>query len=150
MTLTYVLFSIVPPMTFQLLFSFSPYLAPGRCFRSWVLIAYQFYKPSLFRPNERLPSFNFQKARLDDFAFYFDSHCSSAEEYSCLFLSSAAVLFTSPTLSALVTIWCSGQIDWFLPLLAKTALANACQMPNAKCSHCGIEATLFFSPFLVC
>ena len=51
-----------------------------------------------FRPNERPTSFNFQKARWDDFASYFDSHCSSAEEYSSL--SSAAALFTSLALNA--------------------------------------------------
>ena len=51
----------------------------------------------LFHPNERLPSFNYQKARWDDFAFYFDSHCSSAEEYSSL--SSAAVIFSSLALN---------------------------------------------------
>ena len=55
---------------------------------------------SVFRPNERPPSFNFQKARWDGFAFYFDSHCPSAEEYSYLSLSSAAALFTSLTLNA--------------------------------------------------
>ena len=49
----------------------------------------------VFRPNKRPPSFNFQKARWDDFASYFDSHCPSAEEYSSLSLSSAAALFTS-------------------------------------------------------
>ena len=49
----------------------------------------------VFRPNERPPSFNFQKARWDGFASYFDSHCPSAEEYSSL--SSAAALFTSRT-----------------------------------------------------
>ena len=76
----------------------------------------------VFRPNERLPSLNFRKARQDDFAFYFDSHCPSAEEYSSLFLSFAAVLFTSLTLNALLTIWCSGQTTVFLFLLAKTAL----------------------------
>ena len=56
----------------------------------------------VFRPNERPPSFNFQKARWDGFAFYFDSHCPSAEEYSSLSLSlsSAAALFTSLTLNA--------------------------------------------------
>ena len=59
----------------------------------------------VFRPNERLPFLNFRKARQDDFTFYFDSHCPSAEEYSSLFLSFAAVLFTSLTLNALVTIW---------------------------------------------
>ena len=54
----------------------------------------------VFRPNERPPSFNFQKARWDDFASYFDSHCPSAEEYSSLSLSSAAALFTSLALNA--------------------------------------------------
>ena len=53
-----------------------------------------------YRPNERPPSFNFQKARWDGFASYFDSHCPSAEEYSSLSLSSAAALFTSLTLNA--------------------------------------------------
>ena len=47
----------------------------------------------VYRPNERTPSFNFQKARWDGFASYFDSHYSSAEEYSSLFLFSAAALF---------------------------------------------------------
>ena len=77
----------------------------------------------VFCPNERLPFLNFWKARQDDFAFYFDSHCPSAEEYSSLFLSSAAVLFTSLTLNALLTIWCSGQTALFLSLLAKTGLS---------------------------
>ena len=54
---------------------------------------------SVFRPYERSPSFNFQKARWDDFASYFDSRCPSAEEYSSL--SSAAALFTSLTLNAI-------------------------------------------------
>ena len=56
--------------------------------------------PLVFRPNEHSPSFDFQKARWDGFASYFDSHCPSAEEYSSLFLSSAAALFTSLTLNA--------------------------------------------------
>ena len=54
----------------------------------------------VFRPNERPPSFNFQKARWDGFASYFDSYCPSAKEYSSLSLSSAAALFTSLTLNA--------------------------------------------------
>ena len=53
-----------------------------------------------YRPNECPPSFSFQKAHWDDFASYFDSHCPSAEEYSSLFLSSAAALFTSLALNA--------------------------------------------------
>ena len=54
----------------------------------------------VFCPNERLLSFNFQKACWDDFAYFFDCHCPSAEEYSSLSLSSAAALFTSLTLNA--------------------------------------------------
>ena len=50
----------------------------------------------VFRPNERPPSFNFQKACWDGFA----SHCPLAEEYTSLSLSSAAPLFTSLTLNA--------------------------------------------------
>ena len=76
----------------------------------------------VFRSNERLPSLNFRKVPWNDFAFYFDSHCPSTEEYSSLSLSFAAVLFTSLTLNALFTIWCSGQTALFLSLLAKTAL----------------------------
>ena len=52
----------------------------------------------VFRPNERPPSFNFQKTCWDDFASYFDFHCPSAEEYSSL--SSAAALFSSLALNA--------------------------------------------------
>ena len=52
----------------------------------------------IFRSNKHCPSFNFQKARWDDFPFYFDSHGPCAEEYSSLFLSSAAAVFTSLTL----------------------------------------------------
>ena len=62
-----------------------------------------FLSASLFpayRPNERLPSFNFQKACWDDFVFYFDSHCPSAEEYSSFSLSSATAFFTYLALNA--------------------------------------------------
>ena len=45
-----------------------------------------------YRPNERPSSFNFQKARWDDFDSYFDSHCSSAEEYSSLSLFTSLAL----------------------------------------------------------
>ena len=77
----------------------------------------------MFHLNERLPSLNFRKARQDDFAFYLDSHYPSAEEYSSLFLSFAAVFFTSLALNAFFTIWYSGQTAMFLSLLAKMALA---------------------------
>ena len=74
------------------------------------------------RLNECLPFFNFEKVRWDDFAFYFDSHCPSAKEYSSL--SSAAALFTSLTLNAFLTIWCSGLTALFLFFLARAALAS--------------------------
>ena len=54
----------------------------------------------VFYPNKCRPSFNFPKAHWDGFASYFDSHFASAEEYSSISLSSAAVLFTSLALNA--------------------------------------------------
>ena len=74
----------------------------------------------VLRPNERSPSFNFQKARWDGFASYFDSHCPSAEEYSSLSLSSAAALFTSLALNAAKSFIPFGRIKrppkaWWSP-----------------------------------
>ena len=109
--------------------SFAPllllFLAPGRCFRTLVLTTYQLLLLSVplspaYRPNERPPSFNFQKARWDGFASYIDSHCPSAEEYSSLSHSSAAALFTSLTLNAAKSSIPFGRIKrlpkawWFL------------------------------------
>ena len=54
----------------------------------------------VFCSNKHPPSFNFQKARWDDFAYYFGSYCPSAEEYLSLSLASAAAFFTSLTLNA--------------------------------------------------
>ena len=91
------------------------------CFRTWVLIIDSTNRPSLsgFLPQRASPAFNFQKACWDDFASYFDTHCSSAKHYSSL--SSAAALFTSLTLYAFLTIWYSGLTALFL--LVKAALA---------------------------
>ena len=98
----------------------------------------------IVRSNECLPSLNFQKARWDDFAFYFDSHCP-AEEYSSFSLFFAAALFTSLALNALLTIWCSGQTALFFSFLAMGSFGVL-----TSCSLCGIEATLFFSAGPVC
>ena len=108
MTLTHPPFSIAslavaPLLTSPLLLLLLLFPAPGRCFKTWVLaFTNSSFRPSLsvFRPNERPPSFNFQKACWDGYASYFDSHCPSAEEYSSLSLSSAAALFTSLALNA--------------------------------------------------
>ena len=53
MTLIRLLFSIALlaialPLTSPLLPPLSPYVAPGRCFRTWVVTTNQFYKLSLF------------------------------------------------------------------------------------------------------
>ena len=109
MTLTHPPFSIAPlavalPLTSPLLPPLLLFLAPGRCYRTWVLIIYQFFYLSLslwsFAPMSVPLPFNFQKAPWNDFASYFDSHCPSAEEYSSISLSSAAALFNSMTLNA--------------------------------------------------
>ena len=108
MILTHPPFSIAPLAVAPLLTSplhppLLPFPAPGRCFRTWALTTYQFFYPSLslsYRPHEHPPSFNFQKACWDDFAFYFDFYCPFAEEYSSLSLSSAGALFTSLTPNA--------------------------------------------------
>ena len=54
----------------------------------------------IFRPNKRLLPLTFRKLIGMTLPSYFDSHCTSAEEYSFLSLSSAATLFTSLTLNA--------------------------------------------------
>ena len=127
MTSTHPLFSIAPLAVAPLLTSpflllLLPFLAPGRCFRTGVLtilpILLSFPLSPVFRPNERPPSFNFQKACRDGFASYFDSHCPSAEEYSTLSLSSAAALFTSLALNAAKSSIPFGRIkrhpkDWW-------------------------------------
>ena len=78
--------AVTPLLTSPLLPPLLPFRTPGRCFRTWVLTTYQFFYLSFslsgLLTNERPPSFNFQKARRDDFASYFDFHCPSAEEYS--------------------------------------------------------------------
>ena len=64
MTLIHPLFSITPLLTFHLLPHLLPFLAPGRCFRTWVLttlpILLSVPLSPVFRPNERPPSI-FQK-----------------------------------------------------------------------------------------
>ena len=106
-TLTYLLFpvaslAVATPLISSLLLSLSPSVALGRCFRTWVLITYQFYQLSFSRcysapTNVTLPSI-FRK--LAGMTFYFDSHCPSAKEYSSLSLTSAAALFASLILNA--------------------------------------------------
>ena len=49
----------------------------------------------VFCLNKRPPSFNLQKSRGDDFAFYFDSYSPFTEEYSYLSFSSATSLFSA-------------------------------------------------------
>ena len=93
MTTAYLLFSIAPLLTSPLLPSLLPSLAPGRCFKSLVLITYQFNNCSSlfgFSPQQSFP-YNFQKALWLILPFTL-TVSSSTEEYS--FLSSAAAFFT--------------------------------------------------------
>ena len=61
-----------------------------------ILLSVPLSLSSVFRPNEGSPSFNFQKARWDGFASYFDSHCPSAEEYSFFsFICYCSLYFSS-------------------------------------------------------
>ena len=56
--------------------------------------------PPGFCPNKRPFSINSRKDHWDNFAFYFNSHCPSAEEYSSSSLFSAAALFNSLAVNA--------------------------------------------------
>ena len=91
-------------LTFLLLPPLLPFPAPGRCFRTWVLITYQlFYLSPFLRSiaptSVTLPSI-FRKLAGMTLPLYFDSHCPSAGEYSSFSLSSAAALFTSLALNS--------------------------------------------------
>ena len=67
MTLTHPPFSVAPLLTSPLPSLLLPFLAPGRCFRTLASdhlpILLSIPLSPVFRPNERPPSFNFQKAR---------------------------------------------------------------------------------------
>ena len=107
MTLTHPPFAIAPLAVALLLISsllllLLPFLAPGRCYRTWVLTIYQFFYLSLslrfFAPTSvPLPSI-FRK--LAGMALPPTLTRPSAEEYSSLSLSSVAALFTSLALKA--------------------------------------------------
>ena len=86
--LTYLLFFIAPlavvptltsPLLFSLVLSCSWEVLWNLC-SNHLPILITFPLTLVFLPNERLLFLNFRKGRQDDFAFYFDSHCPSAEE----------------------------------------------------------------------
>ena len=132
MTLTYPLSSIASlavasPLTFHLLPLLSHFSAHGKVLQNLGSDHLPFLLSvplsPVFCPKERTLSFNFQKARWDVFASYFDFHCPSAKKYSSLSLSSAATLFTSlecgmqPNFSFLsaasnAILNPSGQLEW--------------------------------------
>ena len=108
MTLTHPPFStalaVALPLTFPLLPLLLSFLAPGRCFRTWVLTIYQFFHLSLslrsFPPTSIPLPLIFRKLAGKVLPPTLTCTCPSAEEYSSLSLSSAAALFTSLTLNA--------------------------------------------------
>ena len=98
MTLTHSPFYIAPPLTFPVLLSLLPFLAPGRCFRIWVLTTCQFFYLFLslrsFAPTSvSLPS-TFRK--LAGMAL---SPTVLLQRNTRLFLSSVSALFTSLALN---------------------------------------------------
>ena len=104
MTLTHPPFSIAPlavalPLTSPLLPSLLPFLAPGRCYRTWVLTTYQFFYLSLslrsFAPTSVLLPSIFRK--LTGMALPPILTLTVLQEYSSL--SSATALFTFLTLN---------------------------------------------------
>ena len=121
MTPTYLLFSIAPLTSSSLppLFSWEVLQDLGSGHLP-ILLTVPF--SPVFCPSKRLLFFNFRKTRCDDFAFYFNSHCSFEEEYSSLSLSPAAVLFTFLRLNAAKSsipfgrikrqhkAWCSAEV----------------------------------------
>ena len=118
--------AVAPLLTSPLLHLLLPFLAPGRCFRTWVPTIFQFFSLSLslwsIAPTSvPLPSI-FRKLAGMAFASYFDSHCLSAEEYSSLSFSSAAALFTPLALNAAKSsipfgrIKCHPKACWFAAL----------------------------------
>ena len=68
MTLTHPPFSIAPLLTSLLLLLLLLFLAPGRCFRTWVLTIYQFFYPSLslygLSPQRASPFLQFSESSL--------------------------------------------------------------------------------------
>ena len=76
--------AVAPSLIFLLLPPLWPFSAPGRCFKTWILITNLFFYLSLslsgLSPQRASSFLNFQKARWDDFVSYFDSHCPSGQE----------------------------------------------------------------------
>ena len=102
----------------------------------------------VYHPNERPPSFNFQKARWDGFASYFDSHCPSVEEYSSL--SSSAALFTSLTLNAAKSSIPFGRIKhppkaWWSPEVEEAVSERRKAFAAAHRSYEDCQAYIFAS-----
>ena len=119
MTLTHPSFSIAPLavaplLTSPLLLLLLPFLARGRCFKTWVLTIYQFFYLSLSlrsfaSTSVPLPSV-FKKLAGMTLPPTLTLTVPSAEEYSSLSLSSAAALFTSLTLNAAKSLIPFGRI----------------------------------------
>ena len=107
----------------------------------------------VFRPSEHPPSFNFQKARWDGFTFYFDPHCSSAEEYSFLSLFSDAALFTFLTLNTAKSFIPFGRIKrhpkaWWSAEVKEAASERRKAFAAARRSDEDRQAYIFASDLL--
>ena len=109
MTLTHPLFSIAPLAVAPLLTSplfllLLPFLAPGRCFRTWVLTTYQTFYPSLslfgLSPQRASPFLQLSESSLGWLCLLLWLSLSFCRGILVSSLSSAAALFTSLALNA--------------------------------------------------
>ena len=137
MTLTYLLFSIAP------LAVAPPQTSPLLLGSDHLPILLTIFLSLVFRPKERFLSFNFPKTRWDDFAYYFESHCSSAEEYFFSFLCCCSLYFSVTVCPPYdLVLWTDGSFAFLFGKSGSGVLAN--------CSLCNTEATLSFSAVPVC
>ena len=92
--------AVVPLLTSPLLSPLSPFLGTGRCYRTWVLITYQFFFPSLF-PRSFAPTSVPLPSTFRKLAGMTLTLTVLLQRNTRLFLlSSAAALFTSLALNA--------------------------------------------------
>ena len=153
MTLTYLLFfmtplAVAPTLTSPLLFSLSPYLAPGRCFRTCVLITTNSTnRPSSsgLSPQRTSPFFEFSESSSRWLCFFPLTLTVLPQRNTRLFffLCCCSLYFSDTECPPYnLVLWTNGSVPFSFGKDDSGVLAN--------CFLCGIEATLFFSAGPVC
>ena len=106
--------AVAPLLTSFSLPSLSDSPAPGRCFRTWVLITSRFLLPFSF-PTFPFPWASsvtqFSESALGWLALYINWHCPSAEKNFSFSISSATTLLTSLALNAAKSLISFGRLQ---------------------------------------